>query len=253
MSAETRRKDILIRLQKSGKIKVKFLSKLYGVTEDLIRKDLKKLEELGRLERVYGGAIIKSKKGMKTNVEMRIAEHVEEKQLIAKKAASLINDQDVIFIDSSSLMTYLAKEIKKIDKYITVITNMIDVIHILGPCDNIRLIGIGGDYDENVRGYLGSYAIKQINDYTTDKAFLSCSGVNMTSLKLTEFDIESGMTKRIILDKTRESFLMLENRKFDAFGIYEFETLSQINHIITEGDLPKDKLELLADMDIEII
>ena len=58
MFAEERQVGIEKTLHEYGKVKVKELSEKYNVTEDCIRKDLKTLENEGRLKRTYGGAIL---------------------------------------------------------------------------------------------------------------------------------------------------------------------------------------------------
>ena len=58
MFVEERQNLILEDLQKNGKVLVKDLSKRFGVTPDLIRKDLAFLESKGKCKKIYGGAIL---------------------------------------------------------------------------------------------------------------------------------------------------------------------------------------------------
>ena len=58
MFTEERQSAILLCLQEKGKVKVKSLSEKFQVSEDCIRKDLKTLENAGKLKRTYGGAIM---------------------------------------------------------------------------------------------------------------------------------------------------------------------------------------------------
>lgn len=45
-------------LREQGKVRTRELSEMFQVTEDCIRKDLKTLENAGKLKRTYGGAIL---------------------------------------------------------------------------------------------------------------------------------------------------------------------------------------------------
>lgn len=45
-------------LREEGKVRTRELSEMFQVTEDCIRKDLKTLENAGKLKRTYGGAIL---------------------------------------------------------------------------------------------------------------------------------------------------------------------------------------------------
>ena len=58
MFLQERQEIILRELNECGQVKVKLLSEKFGVTEDCIRKDLKLLENQGKLKRTYGGAIL---------------------------------------------------------------------------------------------------------------------------------------------------------------------------------------------------
>ena len=57
MFLEERQAKILEILAQEGKVLVKELAEIFGVTEDSIRKDLSALEMEGQLKRTYGGAV----------------------------------------------------------------------------------------------------------------------------------------------------------------------------------------------------
>ncbi|MCI1398564.1 MAG: DeoR family transcriptional regulator, partial [Lachnospiraceae bacterium] len=90
MFTQERRDNILKELNETGKVTVKSLSSKYGVTEDCIRKDLKGLENEGKLRRTYGGAILSQDYPLQRDVIDRRMIHVEEKRIIAEKAASMV-------------------------------------------------------------------------------------------------------------------------------------------------------------------
>ena len=58
MFIEERQQAIEKVLREQGKVRVRELSEMFQVTEDCIRKDLKTLENAGKLKRTYGGAIL---------------------------------------------------------------------------------------------------------------------------------------------------------------------------------------------------
>ena len=57
MLAIERRREILARLNASGKVIVAELAKEFDVTEETIRRDLEKLEAEGYAKKTYGGAV----------------------------------------------------------------------------------------------------------------------------------------------------------------------------------------------------
>ena len=84
-------------LREKGKVKVKELSEKFQVSEDCIRKDLKTLENAGRLKRTYGGAILSQDYPLERDVIDRRNYHLDKKKIIAEKAVKLINSNETIF------------------------------------------------------------------------------------------------------------------------------------------------------------
>ena len=73
-------------LREKGKVRVKELSEMFQVTEDCIRKDLKILENAGRLKRTYGGAILSQEYPLERNVVDRRMYNLDKKKVLAAKA-----------------------------------------------------------------------------------------------------------------------------------------------------------------------
>ena len=124
MFTEERLEQILNILDKNGRVKVKDLSELFNVSESMIRKDLKKLESEGVLQRTYGGAILNRKFSSNIPIDSRMKVNLDTKELIAEKAFKLIDEGDVVFLESSSINFFLAKLIANSTKKITLITNI---------------------------------------------------------------------------------------------------------------------------------
>ena len=99
MLARERQNTIVEIVNREGSVRVKNLSKKFGVTEDSIRKDLAHLEKDGMLKKTYGGAVRVRTNSHNRYVSQRIGKNVEEKRVIAKRAYEIIQDGDVIFLD----------------------------------------------------------------------------------------------------------------------------------------------------------
>ena len=109
MFIEERQEEIIRALHEDGKVKVRELSEKFQVTEDCIRKDLKVLENAGRLKRTYGGAILSQDYPLERDVIDRRNLHVEKKEVIAKKALELFTDHEKIFLHFSTTNIRLAE------------------------------------------------------------------------------------------------------------------------------------------------
>ncbi len=102
MFTEERREAVIRKLNLEGKVRVRELSEEFQVTEDCIRKDLKALENAGRLKRTYGGAILSQDYPLERDVVDRRKVNVEKKAVIAAKAVELIRENETIFLDIST-------------------------------------------------------------------------------------------------------------------------------------------------------
>ena len=128
MFLEERYEKILYKVQEEGRVTVKDLAKEFNVTEDCIRKDLRELENRELLKRVYGGAIIQRNHDDIKPIDERKNINVGVKKKIAINAVNLIEDKDIIFLDTSTNNLEISKELNKSKKKVTVVTNMIEIV-----------------------------------------------------------------------------------------------------------------------------
>ncbi len=253
MRASERLNEIVKILNKEGRVHTKSLSEMFNVSEDLIRKDLKKLEDKELIDRIYGGAERKKLKFDASNVKYRMNIHKEEKLIIAKKAVSLIENGDTIFLDTSTTSATIAEVLAKDNKDVTVITNMLENIRILESNNDIRTILIGGLYNRAIGGFVGFESIEMIKGYYVDKAFVSCMSVNLDDNCLVSSTKDIGFTKTAILKASRKKILVTEERKFNYVGTVKFFEISDLDYIITDNELSKEHLKSIKDYDIKVL
>ena len=255
MFVSERLNEILKLIEKKGKVEVNHLSNLFKVSKDLIRKDLSKLEEQGLLERTYGGAIKKRQFAKTITIASRILENVEAKQKIALKALNEIKEYENIFLDISSINYILAQEIIKNSFNITIITNMIDIMHLFSLHSNLKtkLVGIGGNCNNIIDGFVGISAINQINNFNIDRCFIGAIGVNLYNGNVSTYDQEDGLTKSAIINMSKNKYLITEKRKIDQDGQYNFSNLKIFDSIVTDDDISNEKLKKFKKYRVKII
>jgi len=253
MRASDRLNEIVKILNKQGRVHVKDLSDMFQVTEDLIRKDLKKLEDKDLIDRIYGGAERKTKKFDASNVNYRMNIHKDEKQEIALKAVSIIENDDTIFLDTSSTCATIAEMLVKKNKQVTVITNMLEIVRILETNNDIRVILVGGLYDRMIGGFVGYETIELIKGYHVDKSFISCMSVSLGETNLYSSTKDIGFTKTAIFNISRVKVLVTETRKFDYHGTVKFYDMSELDYMIAERQLNEDERSHLEELDIEVL
>ncbi|RRD39913.1 DeoR/GlpR transcriptional regulator [Leptotrichia sp. OH3620_COT-345] len=255
MFVSERLNEILKMMDKEGKVEVNKLSKTFNVSKDLIRKDLSRLEEQGLLERTYGGAVKKRQFAKTITIASRISQNTEIKRKIALKALSEINENENIFLDISSINYILAQEIIKENLNLTIITNMIDIMHLFSLNSNMKtkLIGIGGTCNSFIDGFVGIAAINQINSFNIDRCFIGAIGVNTYNGNVSTYDQEDGLTKSSIINTSKIKYLITEKSKIDQDGQYNFSNLKIFDSIITDDNISISGIKELKKYKIKII
>ncbi|WP_143319248.1 DeoR/GlpR family DNA-binding transcription regulator [Clostridium sp. HBUAS56010] len=235
MFTEERLDKILKLLQDQGTVKVKELSSLFQVTEDCIRKDLKSLENAGKLKRTYGGALLSQDYPLKRDVIDRRDTNIEKKKLIAQKAFELISSHETIFLDISTTNIMVAEQLAGSHKRVTVVTNMVDIMQTLAVNPGITAIGTGGIMYRTVNGFMGAAAIEMIRQYSFDRAFIGTCGLDLTDNSITTLGVEDGLTKRAAIASSRHKYLVMEKDKFYFNDSYKFAHFDDIDGIITDS------------------
>lgn len=252
MFVEERHKAIDTELCEKGTVRVKDLSVRFGVTEDCIRKDLKILENQGRLRRIYGGAILSKDYPLEREVIKRKDFHTNRKQRIAAKALEIIKDEETLFLDISTTNIELAKLLVQEDRKVVVVSNMIDILQILVKAPRITVIGTGGLMYENVNGFMGAAAMEVIRQYSFDRAFLGSCGIDFTDNTVTTLGVEDGLTKKSVLKSSRHKYVMMEKEKFYFNESYKYAALDDIDAIITDEQPDATTLGVLDSVGVEL-
>ena len=165
MSQKKRHQQIITKLNINGQVFVKELASSFGVTEDCIRKDLTLLEKAGKLKRVHGGAVNVRVNLHHTNVSERVELYSEEKKIIASKAVNELEKGYVIFLDISAINLEIAKLIFEKNIALTIVTNMIDIMQLYRQNSAVRLIFLGGDFNQVKDGFVGALTNHLIRKY----------------------------------------------------------------------------------------
>jgi DeoR/GlpR family transcriptional regulator of sugar metabolism len=234
MFTEERQEAIIRALHQNGKVKVRELSEFFQVTEDCIRKDLKILENAGRLKRTYGGAILSQDYPLKRDVIDRKSVNLDKKDKIARKALELIKDDETVFLDISTTNICLARLLVESRKRLVVVSNMLDILEILSQSTAIMAVGTGGILYRTVNGFMGSAAIEVIRQYSFDRVFVGSCGVDLSDGTITTLGVEDGLTKKAALLSGRHKYIVMEKEKFYFNDSYKFAHFDDVDGIITD-------------------
>lgn len=131
-------------LKQKGSLDIPSLSQLLGCSEETVRRDLRELEAVGKLNRIRGGAYLSDKYDKTYASPLRRTLYQEEKNQMSLKAMEFIHDRDVIFLDSSTTCLALARQLLGSKLSLTIVTNSMMICSLCTePNSHINLICLG--------------------------------------------------------------------------------------------------------------
>ena len=236
---EEREIEILKALIQQKKVSVNELAEKMYTSKASIRRDLNSLESQHLLHRVHGGAILAENNISQIKIPflLRELEQSDEKIQLAKYAASLVQNGNVVFLDASTsayhIIPYLAAK-----KDLTVITNGIKALTRLAEC-NIHCIGTGGTVFNSCLAFVGESACCGAEQYYADICFFSCRGLSKDGI-LTDISQEENMVRKRMIAHAKASYVICTEGKLgkqhfhrlcdagELAGVISMETLQHI-------------------------
>lgn len=228
------RQQEIIKILSENKVEdITSLSKILGVSEMTIRRDLDKLEKGGDVIRIYGGAKIRTKNVYEPSIGERLTQNIREKKAIGMKAAEFIEDGDVVAFDASTTALEVANNIKN-HKELTVITNSIALAIELSENKDITIILLGGIVRKSSLSLVGSWLPKMLKHINIDKFFISSSALSFEE-GLTDATIEEVEAKKAIINRSAEVFVIVDHTKINKVSAFHVCNYKIIDKIIIDG------------------
>jgi len=249
--ANQRRNKIIELLREDGSAKVVKLARIFKVTEVTIRQDLERLEKEGILIREHGGAYLKQVEDQVRNFSLMNQENLEQKEVIGRRAASLIQNGEVIILDSGSTTTEIAKNLES-HKNLTIITNALNIALMLGGRPGIEVIVTGGEFKPPTLSLTGQKAADFFGDIHVDKLFLATAGISLKS-GLTYPSISDLVVKKAMIDAADSVYLAADSSKIGKSAFASLGALSLIDYLITDASMDPKHRKLFLDHGIEFI
>lgn len=225
MLTQERYDKILSILNEKNVVTVSELTSMLNTSESTIRRDLSALAEMGRLNKVFGGATsIRQNSGIaEDNVRNRENLMSNEKELIAKYAAALINDTDFVYIDAGTTTSKLIDYISNTKA--TYVTNGISHARKL-IYKGLNAYIIGGKMKPVTEAVVSVEGILNLKNFNFTKAFMGSNGIDFQA-GFTTPDIEEARIKEEAIKKSYMSFILADHSKFDKVCPVTFSELKK--------------------------
>ena len=229
-------------LEKDSMTTQELSAKLF-VSVPTLRRDLIKLEQMGKIIRTHGGAqLIKKAADEKIPIFLREQEQNDAKEIMAKKAVEFVRDGDIIMLDGSTSAYRIIPHLASF-KNLIVITSSAKSSFLLGRM-GINNICTGGRMITRSLSYIGEDAENTIRRYNADIMFFSCRGLSMDG-KLTDNSIEENSLRKIMLCHAKKKVFLCDSSKLDHTYLNNLCHLSDVDEIICERKLPEQMCEMV--------
>jgi len=232
MDQEFRKKRILEVLSEHEFVNLQEIVKEFKVSEMTVRRDFTELEKKGLLIRKYGGAVRTEAVENMFSFNRRIERNSKLKEAICQKAANLIEDDDIIFIDCGTTLFRLTHFIKK--KRIRVITNSLPVVSELINCPTVKISFVGGDIVKDRQASYGRIAEQNIATYRAKKAFLGADGISLKH-GLSSYDEQEAMVTKKMAEQSQTVFLLCDSSKIEKDSFFHFAPMDLVHYLITDS------------------
>ncbi|TVY07417.1 DeoR/GlpR family DNA-binding transcription regulator [Paenibacillus cremeus] len=249
MYQEERLQGILQHMQQHHRISIEDICELFEVSRDTARRDIVKLEELGKILRTRGGAIWPTLNKEVSSYGDRLQSEPQIKQAIGRLAASLLKNGDYLFMDASTTVLHAAEHIRTEGHVL--VTNSIDIAGILYERPGIDVHLLGGKVHPRHRFIYGARTLDMLRDYQADKLILGTSGI--TPDGITNPYEEEGYAMREMIQRADQVIVLADHTKFGMRQFFRVAGLESIDILITDREPEERMKEALLQHDINIM
>lgn len=244
-----RQNMILQEIRTHNKVHSSKLSQLLNVSEDTIRRDLRELAGNGHIKKVHGGAM--ANPNSPETVRKQKIPNQPEREVISRKAASLLQNGQVILMEGNStnflLIDHIPKEIT-----LTIFTNSLQLATKLFNYQHIETIFLGGKLSNKYPVTLGMDVINALNEIHADLFFAEIDSIH-EDIGITDGDRESAYTKKAMFSSASQAIVMCLSSDIGTIQPFKVEGLDKISTIITEASPEHHQLNRFSNKGVQIL
>jgi DeoR family fructose operon transcriptional repressor len=249
MFPEERKREILKLLQQHGKVRNLDLSKILGVSEPTIRKDIADLDQENLVIRTHGGAILNESTSKEPNFSDKRDTSHDQKEAIAKLAISLIKPNNTLLLDSGTTTYEIANLLGDIP--LTIVTNSLDIAQLLESKPNCEVIVIGGTMRWHTRALVGPIANVTLQRLHVDLAFIGTNAINQQGFSTP--NLLEAETKSHMIKASKRAYIVCDSSKIGSTSLIQFASFKELSGLITDQLVPEDFKEHCLTRDFNLL
>jgi DeoR family transcriptional regulator of aga operon len=247
---EERRRAILEILNREGRVLVLDLAKRFETSQVTIRKDLEELHAHGVIHRTHGGAL-PAREGALEDPTLREKEklHRKEKLRIAEAAARLVQEGQVVILDSGTTTTAIARALRHFQN-LTIVTNAVNIAAELSGTA-VEVILTGGTLRKNSFSLVGPIAEETLHRLNADLLFLGVDGFDV-HYGLSTPNLLEAKVNRVMVEVAKRTVAACDSSKFGRRSLSLIAPPQALHEVITDRGAPKSDVKALKKAGIEV-
>lgn len=212
------------------------ICKKFNIHPNTARSDIKKLAERGVVQKKYGGVEYVTPE-LQVSFNERNVKNVTAKEIIGQKAASLLEENDVIYIDTGSTAIRLLQSGNVLPKHLTVISSSLEVLEAISANTDYSLFALPGQLNRDINGFLSLETIESLKTYNIKKGFIGVRGVSAKGELTTDTSIDAKI-KSTAKEVCQTLVLMADKQKVDQSALFNFASLSEFDYWVCDEVTP---------------
>ena len=234
MLKNEREQEILAILRDGGYMSVKSLSEKLYASESSVRRALTGLEGKGLVRRSYGGAELLEQYTNVVSFGARASHNISAKKEIAQKAAALVRDGNIVFLDQSSTALFLAEKLME-KTALTVVTNNLQILSLLARTTFTVYSSAGRLSESNRMCLVGADAQKTFESIYADFAFFSANALSDDGI-VSDCNREEIFVREAMMENADQKLFLCDSEKFGKHSAYRQCALGDVDYLVSEGD-----------------
>lgn len=249
-AAPARREAIRARVHQRGFCTVAELADHLDVSEMTVRRDVRRLDELGELRVVHGGVSLPRETVAAAGFDARSHANATAKRRVAAAAARLVADGDTIAVDAGTTAHALVRELPESFAG-CVVTHSVPVMQTLLGRPRVRCVGLGGDLYAPSRAFIGPAAVEAAAGRRVRWCFLAAAAVDERGCYGVA-DLERP-TKQALMDIADRSVLLVDAEKFRHVAPVLLARLDAFHAVVTDAAPPDPVRAALKQSGVELL
>ena len=231
---DRRREELRSLIRRDGFLPVAEICRRLNVSEATVRRDLVAVEADGHITRTYGGALADYNSAF-ASIDERSGRARPAKARIAEKAVAQIPRDGTIFLDAGTTIQAVARALthRRDLTHLIVATNSLAAASVLAGTTGVELHVLGGMFLNRQAALMGARAVRALDDWTFDAAFLSGEGMDETGISNSHDSIAE--FQRAVLRQTTKIYFCLDASKLGRATPHRVAPWKQVSALVTDA------------------